>query len=347
MPRPPIFDGHNDCLLRLMRAGGRPALGQFREGGPGHVDLPKAREGGFAGGFFAIFVPDTGPFYMEEMLRPEYDLPLAEMVAEADALPIALHQAGLLLELDRRGDLRLCRSAAEIRAAMADGQLAAVMHMEGAEAIGPDLDALDVLHAAGLRSLGPVWSRETIFGHGVPFRYPSTADTGPGLTEAGQRLVARCADMRIMVDTSHLTERGFWDIAEAGVPLIATHSNAHAICPQARNVSDAQLRAIGETGGMVGLNFAGAFLRPDGQMRAEGALEWMVRHLDHMLAMAGEDHVGLGSDFDGAVIPAEIGSTAGLDALRQAMEQHGYGDRLIEKICHANWLACCERLWGE
>ncbi|RED18672.1 dipeptidase [Pontivivens insulae] len=347
MSTPAIFDGHNDALLRLYKSGGKPALAGFRSGGPGHIDLPTAKAGNLAGGLFAIFVPDDGPFDMAAMLKPEYDLPTSPKLEHAPALATTLAQAALLIELDRLGDVTLCTSAAQIELAITQGQLAAVMHLEGAEAIGPDLMELDVLYAAGLRSIGPVWSRETIFGHGVPFRFPSTGDTGPGLTDAGKALARRCAELRMVFDTSHLTEKGFWDVAEIGLPLVATHSNAHAVCPHARSVTDAQLKAIGQTGGMVGLNFAGAFLRPDGQMRAEGALEWMVRHLDHMIEHAGEDHVGMGSDFDGAVVPAEIGSAAGLDALRDAMRAHGYDDALMEKLCHRNWIEHLRRTWGE
>ena len=115
---------------------------------------------------------------------------------------------------------------------MVRDRIAAVMHMEGAEAIGPDLDALHVLHAAGLRSLGPVWSRPTIFGHGVPFRYPGDPDTGPGLTPLGRDLVRACDELRILVDLSHLNAKGFDDVAALSTaPLVATHSNAHAVTP--------------------------------------------------------------------------------------------------------------------
>ncbi len=345
MGTPPVLDGHNDVLLRLWL--GRPgSVAGFRAGSDGHIDLPRAHTGGFAGGFFAIFVPGDAPMEMEELRQPAYDVALPPEVPTDAALKVVMEQASILIELDRRGDLILCRTAADVERAMAAGQIAAVMHLEGAEAIGPDMAALDVLYAAGLRSIGPVWSRNTIFGTGVPFRYPSDGDIGPGLTGEGKRLVARAAELRMIVDVSHLNVAGFHDVAEAGLPVIATHSNAHAVCPHSRNLTDEQLRIIGETGGMVGLNFATAFLRPDGQMRADGAFEWMLGHLDRMIEMAGEDHVGLGSDFDGGTVPDEIGDVAGLDALRGAMRQAGYGEALIGKICKGNWLATMRRVWG-
>ncbi len=204
-----------------------------------------------------------------------------------------------------------------------------------------------MLYQAGLRSIGPVWSRTTIFGHGVPFRYPSDGNIGPGLTDHGLQLIKRCNEMRIMLDLSHLNEAGFWDVARHSTqPLVATHSNVHAICPHARNLTDKQLDAIRESDGMVGLNFAVAFLREDGKMLADVPLEQMLRHLDHLIDHLGEDRVGFGSDYDGAVVPEALTSCADLPHLRHAMAKHGYDDALMSKLCHKNWLRVLEKTWG-
>ena len=345
---PVIFDGHNDALLKLERRGSGDPVRLFIDGYDAHLDLPKARAGGFGGGFFAIFVPPLEAGDFSAMAKPEYDLPLPPQMSSAEALPTALAQAGILLRLQSEGALRICRSATEIEACLEADTIAAIMHMEGAEAIDPDFRVLDVLYEAGLRSLGPVWSRPTIFAHGVPFRYPSTGDTGPGLTDAGRALVGACNDRRIMIDLSHLNEAGFWEAAElSSQPLVATHSNAHAICPHARNLTDRQLAAIRESDGMVGLNFATAFLRPDGQMKRETDLNNMMRHLDHLIERLGEDRVGFGSDFDGALVPQPIGSVAGLPALLEAMRAHGVDAALAKKLAHGNWLRVLKLTWGE
>jgi len=344
-----VFDGHNDVLLRLWEAGGRKAVPAFANGDTGHIDLPRARKGGFGGGFFAIYVPSPGDDADEfdAMAQTRYDLPLPDPIDVSDALPVALGQAAILLEMQRQGQVRICHNTADIRACLADGTMAAIMHMEGAEAIDRDFHALDVFHAAGLRSLGPVWSRPTIWGEGVPFRFPSSGDTGGGLTDAGKELIRACNARGIMVDLSHMTEAGFWDVAAiSDAPLVATHSNAHALCASARNLTDKQLRAIAEGEGMVGLNFATAFLREDGQMRADVPLEIMLRHLDHLIGILGEDGVGLGSDFDGAQVPEAIGDVAGLPALVTAMQEHQYGEALVEKLCHGNWLRVLDQTWG-
>jgi membrane dipeptidase len=353
MPTPlPIFDGHNDLLLRLYRKDPADAARVLLEGdGSGHLDLPRMRRGGFVGGLFAIFVPDPedDPHADDQMVKPSYDLPLPAPLGQAYALGATLHMAAILLQAERRsgGAIRLCRTGADLDAARSEGAVAAVLHIEGAEAIDPDLHALDVLHAAGLRSLGPVWSRPNIFGHGVPFRFPSTGDIGGGLTERGRALVRRCNELRIVVDLSHLTERGFWDVARlSDAPLVATHSNAHAVCPHSRNLTDRQLDAIAESGGMVGVNFATSFIRPDGRKDAKTPLEDLLRHVDHLIDRLGIAGVGLGSDFDGATVPQAIGDVAGLPRLVDAMRRHGYDEETLRKLLHDNWISLLKRSWG-
>ncbi|RWR26473.1 membrane dipeptidase [Sinirhodobacter populi] len=352
----PVFDGHNDFLLRLLHAPERREELWLKGTEEGQLDLPRMKAGGFAGGFFAIWVPtpeavggtvDLGALD-RAMNNPPFAMPLPAEVPYEQALPVAMAEVGHLLWMERTGTLSICRSVADIRAAMAAGRIAAILHMEGAEAIGTDLDALHVWHAVGLRSLGPVWSRPTAFAHGVPFAFPSSPDTGDGLTGAGKDLVRECNRLKIMLDLSHLNEKGFDDIAAiSDAPLVATHSNAHAVTPSSRNLTDRQLAMIRESRGMVGLNYAVGFLRPDGLGTAFEGWDPVLRHLDHLIAQLGEDHVGLGSDFDGATMPADLRDVAGLPRLLDALRAHGFGEELVEKIAHRNWLAVLGRVWGE
>ncbi|HUD88417.1 MAG TPA: dipeptidase [Xanthobacteraceae bacterium] len=350
-PKPiPIFDGHNDALLRLHRRVSADAVTAFLQGeDKGHLDLPKARKGGFAGGLFAMFVPSPERKKAAAGAAPAPDAATAPVVDMAEAQRVTFAMAALLLRIEREseGRVRVCRNVGDIESCLAGDALAAVLHIEGAEAIDADFALLDVLYAAGLRSLGPVWSRPNAFGHGVPFRCPSSPDTGPGLTDLGKALIGACNRLRILIDLSHLNERGFWDVAELSTaPLVATHSNAHALCPHSRNLTDRQLAAIRQSGGMVGVNFATAFLRPDGHHDKDTPLDLIVRHIGHLLQHMGEDSVGLGSDFDGAVIPAALGDAAGLQNLVQALRQRGFGTPLIEKLCFRNWLRVLGRTWG-
>lgn len=349
----PVFDGHNDVLLRLARkAEPDGGVASFLAGdGAGHIDFPRAANGGFVGGLFAVFVPsDEREAAREELMRqPEYELPLPSATELGHAQRFALDLVALLLRIARasEGGVRVCRSAGEIGEAVKAGALAVVLHLEGAEPIDRDFKMLEVLYAAGLRSLGPVWSRPNIFGHGVPFRFPSSPDTGSGLTDEGRALVKACNELQILVDLSHLNERGFWDVAGlSDAPLVASHSNAHAISPHARNLTDRQLAAIRDSEGLVGVNLAAGFLRSDGRMLAETPLDDVVRHADYLIERLGVEGVGLGSDFDGAVIPEEIADVAGLPRLWAAFRSAGYDAETLQKLCYDNWLRVLERSWG-
>ena len=347
-----VFDGHNDLLLRLQQAPEKRELIWLTGEGKGHLDLPRMRQGGFAAGFFAIYIPSPvahdAPDYMDNMENPPYWLPLPDLIDHHQAQPIAQSMAEHLLWMEEAApnDFKVVRTLSELKQCLADDVIAGIMHMEGAEAIDPELEALHRFHAMGLRSLGPVWSRPTIFGHGVPFAYPGDPDTGDGLTEAGKRLVKECNSLGIMIDLSHLNEKGFNDVAAlSDAPLVATHSNAWAVTPSTRNLTDRQLAQIRESKGMVGLNYATVFLREDGRQSPDMTWDPVLRHLDHLLEQLGEDHLGLGSDFDGATLPKDMGDVAGLPRLTAAMEAHGYGPELMKKLTCDNWVGLLERTW--
>ncbi|WP_297104814.1 dipeptidase [uncultured Devosia sp.] len=345
----PFFDGHNDTLLRLLDHPRIDKLDLFIKGSQeGHLDLPRARQAGMVGGFFAIFPPPlkttpaaiaAAPDYTRGNLPPE--------LAQSNALQSTNAMAALLLQLERAKVLNICRSAAEIRSTIKSSRLAALFHIEGAEAIDTDFRTFEVLYAAGLRSIGITWSRANAFGTGVPFRFPADPDIGPGLTDAGRQLVRLCDERGVLVDLSHLNAAGFRDVAAISTkPLVATHSNVHAVCPSTRNLLDWQLSAIRESKGVVGLNYATGFLRPDGRFDADTPLELMVRHVDALVEAVGEDGVALGSDFDGAMIPVEIGDVTGVPKLLQALLDKGYGEPLVRKIALENWLGVIERTIG-
>lgn len=343
----PVFDGHNDVLSKLRNAGGVRKCEQFLTESGFHIDLTRAAKGRFAGGFFAMWVAsEQADDYDNLMLQDAYDLPLPPMVSQPDALRVVMEQAAILMRLQQLGAVKLCTSKAELEDCFAKDALVAVLHLEGCEAIDPEFNSLDVLYAAGLRSLGSVWSRPTLFGEGVPFRYPSSPDIGAGLTSLGIELVRHCNQLGVLVDLSHLNWKGFLDVAKhSNAPLVATHSNVHSLSAHARNLNDEQLTIIKASSGMVGLNFATAFLRADGKMLPEVGLDQMLRHLDYLLEFLGEDGVGLGSDFDGAQMPENIVDCGGLQVLVNAMYDHGYGEELINKICFKNWFNVLDRTW--
>lgn len=348
----PVFDGHNDVLKRLYKNRDADPIVSFLDGGlDGHIDLPKARAGNLVGGLFAIFCPSPKNAESLGTARKAFDFnaPMPPPLPIELARDITTTQIALLMRLiaASEGAMALCCTGDEIEAAIKSGALAAVLHAEGLEAVDEDLYFLDLLYAAGLRSLGPVWSRNNQFGYGVHRRFPGSPDQGEGLTPAGRRLVAACNRLGIVIDLSHINEKGFWDVAElTDAPLVATHSNVHSICASPRNLTARQLSAIRDSDGLVGLNFATGFLRSDGLMESDTEIDWMLRHLDSLLEALGETRVGLGSDFDGAVVPAAIGSAAGLPVLIEAMRRHGYGEPLIEAIAWRNWVSLLRRVIG-
>jgi membrane dipeptidase len=329
-----VFDGHNDVLSRLWAAGGDPVARFARA--EGHVNAPGCATGGMTGGLFALYSPQARRSFDFTGFRGQA-MPLPDPMAQEAALASVMAQVGIAQRLAQAGLVTWCTTAPQIEAAEAQGQLAAVLHLEGAECIDPELHVLEALHALGLRSLGPVWSRPTIWGEGVPFAWGRDGDTGPGLTADGRRLVARCAELGMVVDTSHLTLRGFWDIAEMGLPLVATHSNAFDMAATTRNLTRAQLEAVRQTAGMVGLNLATVFLSAEGWETGRAGIEDALRQIEALLDGAGEACVGLGSDFDGAPMPEGIVSAADLPVLTEAIEAR-FGAALARRICRDNWL---------
>jgi membrane dipeptidase len=318
-----VIDGHNDLVLH-----------RWRNEPTEHLDLDAARAAGFAGGFFALYVPSG---YVPDPVETPYEVPLPESIPHAEAARIAEELFDALCALP----VRRARTADDF----VEGEITAIVHMEGAEPIASDLSNLEDWYARGLRSIGLVWSRPNDFAEGVPFRFPSLPDTGRGLTDAGRALVRRCNELGILVDLSHLNERGFWDVAElSSAPLVATHSNAHALCAASRNLTDAQLDAIASSGGVVGVNFAVTFLREDGLLLPdETGIDEIVRHVSYLAERMGEDHVAFGSDFDGAVVPAELGGVSGLPRLVDAVAAAGLD---VGKITHENWLRVLRATWA-
>ncbi len=319
-----VIDGHNDLVLRRWR--GEPSL---------HMDLDAAREAGFSGGFFAIYVPSPHPPNPTEI---PYAVPLADPIPQEEAARVAGELYATLCELP----VRRAVSVDDFR----EGEITAIVHLEGADPLAPDLSDLEEWYDRGVRSIGLVWSRPNAFAEGVPFVFPGSPDTGAGLTDAGRALVEACNRLGILVDLSHLNEAGFWDVADlSSAPLVATHSNAHALCASSRNLTDRQLEAVRASGGVVGVNFAVSFLREDGSEDRDTPIAEIVRHVDYLSGRMGIDHVAFGSDFDGATVSDELGGVAGFPKIVDALRDAGYDDDAVDKVTHGNWLRVLDETW--
>ncbi|GHO85128.1 dipeptidase [Dictyobacter formicarum] len=365
----PTLIGHMDTLLRFynieplqqptvaMPASELPFVQDFfSRGQNGDIDYPRALEGGMCGAFFAVYVPtpkatadccstsatpDVPPErWYERYIRPAIGYEYAQQATWQ--IISSLYR----LEAGSQGRLKIVRNTAELETCLQQGIMAAILHIEGAEMIDPQLATLDVLYQAGLRSLGPVWSRPNIFGYGVPLVVGHSPDTGPGLTDAGKALVRACNQLGVMLDLSHLNEKGFWDVARLShTPLVATHSNAYAICPSARNLTDKQLDAIKASDGLVGINFNVYDVRSDGKGNIDTPLEDLIRHVDYLVEHLGIERVAIGTDYDGATMPRDLHDITGLPRLYAALAAHGYDERSLRLIASENWLRIFRHTW--
>ncbi len=350
-----IFDGHNDLLTRLWLSSAEDPVHDFIHSElPGHLDLQRCRKAGWMGGLFSIFLP---PYAYVKNNHPEKLLNASGLHLSADSdadfdpqqiVDICCAQLELAQQLQDRseGQIQICTTLAQIKACQHNQQLAIVLHLEGAEVLAIKPELLDFFYNAGLRSIGPLWNRKSIFGDGLNASFPHSPDTGSGLTKQGKDLILECSKKNMLIDVSHMNERAFWDTLEIiNQPIVATHSNAHALCPQARNLTDSQLNAIKKSSGIVGVNFDVAFLRADGQRNTQTSLDVIVDHLDYLVDHLGEDHVGFGSDFDGCLLPDELADVSQIYRLIECMQQRHFSNELIEKITARNWFEVLDKIW--
>ncbi len=347
-----IFDGHNDILHKITSAADPPDSRAFLVGGTGHMDYPRALQGEFCGGFFAVYTdnPPEVPPAAERIIYNEdgYHVPLPPALSYDYAHSTALEMIQLMkqIEEDSLGGLKIVTSREELHDCLEQKVMAAVLHLEGAEPIQPDLSNLDDFYKLGVRSLGITWSRPNAFGHGVPFTYPGHPDSGPGLTEAGFKLVDACNQLGIMIDLAHLNEKGFWDVAAASsAPLVSTHTAAHHLSPKARNLTDDQLRAVAESGGVVGLIFSVNDLDGGPRPKEDAPISVIIQHIQYIADLIGVDHVAFGSDFDGTKIPSGLGDVSGYQKLVALLDKAGFSYEEMRKICWQNWVRLLDNTW--
>lgn len=313
-----VVDTHCDTILAMMR--GERKLGERSD--KGHLDLPRLLEGGVTAQFFAV--------YIEPQYKPDRGLERAIEVID-----------GLLREIEANpGQAELAITVADIHRLKAQGKAAAVLAIEGGEGIGNHLANLRVLHRLGLRSLGLVWNQRNLIADGIAERR-----TGGGLTTFGVEVIEECNNLGIVVDVSHLTDPGFEDIVEVcRGPFMASHSNARAVCDHPRNLTDDQIKALAASGGVMGLNFAPNFVNHAAPK--EATLGDLLDHLDHIVALVGPDHVGLGSDFDGiGATPKGLEDATTFPRFTQGLIDRGYSDEDIIKFLGGNHLRVLKEVW--
>jgi membrane dipeptidase len=319
-----VIDGHCDTLLGLqMREGGLPPHLRHLEKQEMHIDLPRLKAGGVTAQNFACYV------------RPQ------ALPSQATRETLRLIDLFYRFQADHPQELCLATSAGDVEQAKAQGKVAGILSMEGAEGLEGDLGVLRTMYRLGVRWIGLTWSRRNQAGDGV-----AELRTGGGLTEFGVRLVEEMNHLGMLVDIAHLAPAGVRDVFEISqAPVVASHANAHALCPVSRNLTDEQLEGIAASGGVVGAVYVPGFIT-DGPDPA--TLDMLLDHVDHVVRVAGVDHVGLGSDFDGFFGPPPVGleDVSCVPNVTAGLVERGYSAEDVAKILGGNWLRVIRQVMG-
>lgn len=322
------IDLHCDTIMRFYDGAHLDEL----EGGS--VSLEKLKQGGCMAQCFAIFVP-TGESARRHGLT---DTP-EEYFDKA--------WAAYLREMERcRDSIRPAYSVSDILENDRQGLISSILTVEDGVTLNGKLENVDEYYRRGVRMVALTWNYENSLG------YPQNKDERLhqlGLKKFGIESVRRMNELGIAVDVSHLSEGGFWDVAKySSKPFIASHSCCRALRDISRNLSDEQLRAVGDSGGVIGINFANDFLRDvtDRKNDRFTAIEDVIRHLVHMANVAGIDALALGSDYDGIGSVLEWGDCGGAQLLVDAIIRR-FGAADAEKICSKNVLRAFSDIWGE
>ena len=315
----PYFDAHCDTVYRCLETGETSALdyGDSREEqcryyaasahlrkNDGHIDLERSRQFSRCAQFFALFhdaaeAPADG---LWAQCRRMHDFFLREMADNADIV-------------------RHCRTGREVDEAVAAGKTAALLSMEGADLIDCDVHKVETVAQWGVRLLNPVWNRANVLSG------TNAEDPERGLSAEGRDFIRALEEYGIYPDVSHLSDAGFWDLVHiARRPIVASHSNARAVCPHRRNLTDDQFRAIRDSGGVVGLNLYLHFV-------GKPTMDALVAHVEHLLALDGEKTLSLGGDLDGCeALAAGMTGMQDVPKLYEALKARGYSDALLEDI---------------
>lgn len=305
-----VIDGHADTLDRVLEEGH-----DFLEAAPDlHIDLPRLLDAGVNCQVFSLWTP------------PEYQ------GERATARALAMVSAFLDMQRER-SELRQITQVSDL-----DPQKPGFcFSFEGAEPLAGNVSLIEVFYKLGVRIVALTWNGRNPFADGLK--------VGPrpsGLTELGYELVERLGELGIVLDLAHIAEPGFWDALRASEgPVVATHANARALRDHPRNLTDEQLKAIAERGGLVGVTFVPGFLTTE-----KADLDHVLAHLDYMVKLIGEDHVALGSDFDGITSPpTRLSGVDCLPSLTEGMLMRGYSEERIAKILGINWRRVFEQVW--
>ena len=321
------MDAHIDTLLEIMVPPARPIkLPTPRKFGErsskGHVDLPRLLESGVDLQIFAVYI------------QPEYKIERAlhRALQVFDRFYKELH--------DHEDKMMLFTKVSDVREAEKQGKIAAMLSIEGGEAVEADLGILRMLYKLGLRAMTLTWNERNQIADGA-----GEGRTKGGLTNFGVELVKEMNNLGMVVDVSHLNDAGFFDVIETTTkPIIASHSNCRAVCNHRRNLTDDMIKILADNGGVMGMNFAPSFVDEN---KENATLERVLDHVDHIVKVASVDNVGLGSDFDGIeTTPKGLEDVTRMPYLTEGLLKRGYKEDDIRKVLGENFLRVFKQVIG-
>lgn len=300
----PIFDGHCDTACGLLFQHSQLYANE------GHVSLERAEKLDGYVQFFALWT----------VAREQH-------LSQQEQMSRMYHN--LMQQISLHGEhVAFCRDSREVMRSLDEGKTAALLSIEGAEGIGCDPGLLEQAWNMGVRMISLTWNHENALAgwHG----------TDLGLTDQGKEFVRRAQKLGMLIDVSHLSDRGFWDLCDITEgPIVASHSNSRSVCKHSRNLTDEMYREIIATEGTVGLNMFTEFLTAEPVCN----MDTVLRHVDHFLELGGEKHLSLGGDLDGCErLPDPMTGIDGYRFLIDAMLAHGIQEQTVVDICFHNFM---------
>ncbi len=311
-----ICDGHCDTVLDIFKNNRK--IGKLSC--TGHLDIPRLKSGRVHVQVFAA--------YIEKEFKPNYSLQRALQLIDS-----------LLLELAENKDtIKLAVTHKDINSIVSDGKIAAILAIEGGEALEGKLSNLRIFYQLGVRIITLTWNQRNDIANGSDY-----VDSKTGLTSFGKNVVQEMNRLGMMIDVSHLSESGFWDVLHnSKYPLIASHSNCYELCPHRRNLKDSQIQAIAEKGGLVCITYVPDFLITENR---KATINDVIEHIDYIVNLVGSDYAGLGSDFDGCrELPVGLEGADKVYQIKDRLIEKGYAKEDVRKIMGHNFLNLFQRI---
>ena len=311
-----LVDTHNDFIWQVYKKG----VDFGKDNRSTQSDLPKFIEGGVDVQVFAIWIPTN-------KVRQSYSFTKGQI----DRLRN--------IEEENNEQFEIADSFEDMKKILEAKKVCGLMSIEGGTAIGSDLDNINEFYELGVRYIGLTWNNSNNIG--MSARDESRSGKEGGLTEFGFEVVNRMSEVGMLIDISHLGEGAFWDVIETTKnPIIASHSNCYKIHPHYRNLTDEQIKAIANGGGVVMLNFSTGFL-------GGSTVDKIIEHIDHIKELVGVDYIGIGSDFDGGITaPVDLSDATQYPVLTKKLVDNGYTEEEIRKILGLNFIRVFKQVCG-